>query len=119
VKPVPPVDDPRTVARAIVRLAEAPERERPMGAIGTGLEVLHALAPALCERVVARRVEDGQFLDVPSPRTPGNLFQPMDTWTEESGGWRAPAPWRPLARVAAAAVAGVVPLLAWRLIRTR
>jgi hypothetical protein len=89
VKPMNPVYDAEQVAQAIVRVAEHPRREVMVGNAGRMLALLHTLAPAWAERMLARRVEKDHFQDRLVPRSAGNLFEPMSEWTGVSGGWTA------------------------------
>jgi hypothetical protein len=89
VKPLDPVNDPDRVARAIVRCARRPRRERVVGRGGRQMILMHALAPALFERLFARRVERDHFEPEPSPPRSGNLFAPVTEGSDASGGWRS------------------------------
>ncbi|MBI4497432.1 MAG: SDR family oxidoreductase [Chloroflexi bacterium] len=90
VRPMSPVYAADHVAAAIVRLAEAPQREVFVGNAGRLLGLLHSVAPGLAERLLARQVDRSHFQERSAPPTPGNLFRPMPEWTSVSGGWRAP-----------------------------
>ena len=89
VKPMWPVYPAEQVAEAIVACVENPEREVMVGNAGRMLNVLHAVAPALHDAALARRVERDHFQDSPAPSTAGNLFEPIMQETGISGGWRA------------------------------
>lgn len=94
VQPAPPVYPPERVARAIVATAARPRRDRIVGGAGRPLAVLHALAPAVFERVNARYVDRGHFVaGEPAKPTSGNLFRPAPGSTGASqGGWRRRQP---------------------------
>jgi len=87
VKPMSPVYPAEQVARAIVSCAENPEREVMVGNAARVLNVLHTVAPALHDAILARQVERHHFQDRPASKTPGNLFDPMPHYTGTSGGW--------------------------------
>jgi NAD(P)-dependent dehydrogenase (short-subunit alcohol dehydrogenase family) len=86
VKPPPPVYPPELVAKAIVRSALRPRRERIVGNAGRQLNLLRWTAPGLYERVNARFVDSQQFGDRPAPATDGNLMVPMAAEPDPSGG---------------------------------
>lgn len=113
IKPLSPVYDAEEVARAIVGCAEEPQREVVVGAAGSALVALHTLSPELGEWVMARQGEKDRFIDLPSPPTAGNLFEPMPQWTGVSGGWKVGGR-APIGRVAAVGLAAfAVSLLGW------
>jgi short-subunit dehydrogenase len=88
VQPIPPVYSAEKVAGAIVRLVRHPRREIVVGnAAKLGL-IMHVIAPALTERIFAKRVEQKHFQDRLAPSTEGNLFKPMTEYHMVSGGWR-------------------------------
>jgi len=59
-----------------------------VGNAGRMLHVLHTLAPALHDAVLARQVERDHFEDRSASKTPGNLFDALPHYTGTSGGWR-------------------------------
>ena len=75
------------VARVIVSCAERPRREVVVGSSVRALEVLYALSPALCERVINRTVKKGFFRDETGRSGTGNLFEPYPRWTSTDGGF--------------------------------
>lgn len=79
------------VARAIVSCAERPRREVVVGSSVRALEALHALSPALYERVIDRTIRKGFLRDEPGERGPGNLFEPDSRWTSTDGGFNEEA----------------------------
>ena len=88
VQPIPPVYSAEKVAGAILRLVRHPGREIVVGnAAKLGL-IMHVIAPALTERIFAKRVEQKHFQDRLAPSTEGNLFKPMTEYHMVSGGWR-------------------------------
>ena len=76
-RPIPPVYEPRTVARAIVFAAEHPRREVVVGGAGKLALVLRRISPALLDWLLLR---DGIGWRVQESSTPGNqpgtLFAP-------------------------------------------
>lgn len=111
---VPPgVLDPRTVAEAVVRLADHPKKTTALGAPAAMMraaEVLTAnLSPAVLNSIFTwyfRGKADH------APATDGNLFAPPDDDGEVQGGYRRPEQQRATAAAAlglvAAAVAGII-----------
>ena len=76
-------------ARTIVKLIEKPRREVVIGRSGQALVLARHAAPALVDRIFARRAVRDQFDgDQPAPATEGNLFEPDARWQVVSGGWR-------------------------------
>ncbi len=114
-KPMSPVYPVEAVAGAIVRLAERPQREVFVGAIGRMMTLQHALAPGLTERMMARKVEQDHFEDVPAEASAGNLFEPMPQWAAPSGNWLPPRSGGLLAPalIAGAVVVGMPLLYRW------
>jgi NAD(P)-dependent dehydrogenase (short-subunit alcohol dehydrogenase family) len=87
VKPAPPVHPPERVAKAIVRSAIRPRRERIVGNAGRQLNLTRRLAPGLFERVNARFVDSQHFTDEPAAATDGNLVSPMEAGSDVRDGW--------------------------------
>jgi NAD(P)-dependent dehydrogenase (short-subunit alcohol dehydrogenase family) len=109
VKPPPPAYPPERVARAIVRSALRPRRERIVGNAGRQLNLVRWTLPWLYERANAWYVDRQAFADRPAPATDGNLMVPMADQPDPLGGrpgqpggpgaqagrsgtWRSPAP---------------------------
>jgi NAD(P)-dependent dehydrogenase (short-subunit alcohol dehydrogenase family) len=89
VRPIPPLLDPERVALGIVRCARAPAREVTFGRLGRALELLHACAPRLHDRTVARGFEAGSFARRGSPASAGNVLAPIEREARTVGGdWR-------------------------------
>lgn len=78
---------PEKIARAIVSCAERPRREVVVGNAVRMLELMHALSPALYDRIIDRVVWRGFLRDEPSETGPGNLFEPDPGWTGVDGGF--------------------------------
>jgi short-subunit dehydrogenase len=91
VKPPRPVYAPGDVARAIVRCAVRPRRERYVGSSARMQRVLHAVAPRLFERLARRLFEREHVLPAPAPATSGNVLDPMGPGVRADGGWRRAA----------------------------
>ncbi len=102
-KALDPVNPPEKVAKTIVRAARRPVRERLAGRGAGQMIALQTVAPAVFERLIARKIDRDHFLDEPAAPTSGNLFAPAGDAAETTGGWREPG--RGTARMAAAAVA--------------
>ncbi len=112
-KPLNPTYDAVDVAKAMVRCAERPRREVFVGNAGRMLALLHTVAPAVYERVMARQVERDEFQQAPAPQTTGNLFAPVSEGADVSGGWKAPTAGQdgPVRRGLALGKAALVPAL--------
>lgn len=111
-KALTPTFPPEKVADAIVRAVERPRRETVVGSSGKLLLLQRRLAPALVDRTFAKQMETDQFGEGSAPATGGNLFEPVDEGSGETGGWQtvSPATRRAvgLATLAAAALAAGV-----------
>lgn len=79
------------IARAIVSCAERPRREVVVGSSVRALETLHAVSPALYERVINRTVRKGFLRNEPGVPGSGNLFEPDSHWTSTDGGFNEEA----------------------------
>ncbi|HKU43295.1 MAG TPA: hypothetical protein VJR89_34275, partial [Polyangiales bacterium] len=73
---VPPMQSPESVARALVRLAEHPVRERHVPRIAALGLALHRLMPRTVERLLLHALERWHFERTPQPITHGNLYTP-------------------------------------------
>ncbi len=117
-KAMPPVYPAERVARAIVGMAERPQREMYVGNSARTFSLLSLVAPGLAERLLAAST-DRQHFDNTRPALPtnGNLFAPVAEGTTVSGGWKP----RGSARVLRAALVGAAALLpamvGWRWLR--
>ncbi len=87
VKAMEPVYSAERIADAILELAERPRREVSVGGAPKMIMLMHALAPSLAEKTMARKVDKDHFMDRPTPPTDGNLFQPMRESENVSGGF--------------------------------
>jgi NAD(P)-dependent dehydrogenase (short-subunit alcohol dehydrogenase family) len=88
IKALTPLYQPEQAAGTIVGLIERPRREAIIGRSGQALALARHAAPALVDRIFARRAVRDQFDgDEKAEDTPGNLFEPDDRWASVSGGW--------------------------------
>jgi short-subunit dehydrogenase len=86
----PPLLDPRTVARAIVGLAQRPRPTTMVGMPTALVRLGHAVSPGLSTRMMARFLRS-YFADAaPAARTSGNLFAPPRDPGGIDGGLRSP-----------------------------
>jgi NAD(P)-dependent dehydrogenase (short-subunit alcohol dehydrogenase family) len=112
VRPIPPLLGPERVALGIVRCARTPAREVTFGRLGRALELLHAFAPRLHARTVARGFEAGSFGPQRRPSTAGNVLAPSDSPAHTIGGhWRDSRRQELLAAFAATAITSLRGLL--------
>lgn len=113
-KPMDPVYQPEQVAEVVLGLIRHPRREAFVGGAARLMAVAGTLAPAMTERLMARKVDQDHFQDRPAAATPGNILRPM--WDAVHGGWRQEDHARrddrggTVAAVAGAALAAAVPL---------
>lgn len=84
-RPIPPVQAPDIVAKALVDLAARPRRERHVPRIAVLGLALHALAPRTVERVLLDVVREWHLGPEPEPRTRGNLEEPGPAPTTAHG----------------------------------
>lgn len=89
VGPVDPVYDVARAAQAMVRLAEAPQRELAVGGAVAALNLSKRLAPGTTERLTGRYATRTQFPGGVAADGDGNLFAALPGAAR--GGWR-PAP---------------------------
>ena len=88
---VPPgVLDPRTVAKAVVRLADHPRNTTAVGAPAVMMRVAEFLTPNLVPAAMNGFM--GRYFGKadPAPKTDGNLFSPPGDDGEVDGGFRRP-----------------------------
>lgn len=127
-RPAAPVYDPDVVAELIVHAAEHPSRELFAGGMGWMLALGQRIAPRVNEAILARVGQPIQRTDLPkSDLAPSNLESPIPGTDEIRGGYggRAVSVMNKLqmlpsqARVALAAGAGALTVLALRRARSR
>jgi hypothetical protein len=88
-QPVEPIYQPEVCARAILRAAENPRRQRILGSWNWLLVQGNKVMPGVFDHYAARTAVDGQQTDEPvDPATPDNLFDPVDDRPETSRGAR-------------------------------
>jgi len=87
-KALPPAYPPQKVAKRIVKLAQRPKARIVVGGAARVTILQHLLAPRLTERTLATLVEKTHFAEDGQAPTPGNLFEPAEHGSGESGGWR-------------------------------
>jgi short-subunit dehydrogenase len=115
VQPMPPVYQAEKAARTIVSLGEHPRREVFVGNAARLMAWMHALAPGLVERRMARKVDREHLADRPAPHQPGNILEPTPQWTSIGGGWRGgEGRWTRRVATAAAVALPVAAALYWR-----
>lgn len=88
IHPIPPVVGPDRVARVIVRAARHPRRRRVVGAVQGSMLVVHALAPAFADRVLAVAMRRLGLRRHPTAPTSGTVDAPDPRSNAVSGGWR-------------------------------
>ena len=111
----PPLLDPRTVARRIVKVSRHPRPTTMIGVVTPVLRLAHALAPEATVGTIGR-VMKTYFSRAPRvPRSEGNVHTPPATPGGIDGGLRQDSSLATRGAVAAGCVLGV--LLARRLIR--
>lgn len=98
---VPPgVLDPRTVAKAVVRLADHPRNTTAVGAPAAMMKLGQFLAPNLGAAIMNGFMGSYFGRADPAPRTEGNLFEPPADDGQVDGGFRDPGRRRKAAMVA-------------------
>lgn len=89
IRPIRPLLDPAAVARQIVELAFGSKREAYAGRIGPTINLAHALAPGLTERLARLTVDVMQLSRSEETVSWGNLVEPSWRRAEVNGGWRS------------------------------
>jgi len=88
IHPIPPVVDARRVARAVLASAERPRRRRIVGIVQGSFVPLHALAPALADRILAATMRRLGVRREAASDTHGTVSAPDPASNRVSGGWR-------------------------------
>lgn len=88
IRPIPPVVDPRRVGRAILASAERPRRRRIVGVVQGSFVALHAIAPALADRLLAATMRRLGVRRATARDTAGTVAAPDPTSNNVDGGWR-------------------------------
>ena len=105
---VPPgVLDPRSVARAVVRLADHPRHTTAIGAPALAMKLAQFLTPDLSATLMNRFMSRYFRKADPAPATSGNLFAPPADDGQVDGGYRRPGQ-RKTAAAAAVGAAAVI-----------
>jgi short-subunit dehydrogenase len=102
----PPLLDPRTVADAVVRLADHPRASVILGAPTWVARASHFLSPSLNARTIKAGFERYFATAEPAPVTDGNVLAPPGDGARIDGGLRKPSPQR--AGLTAATVLGAL-----------
>jgi len=118
IKPMAPVYTPEMVARAIVDLVADPQPEVMVGGIGYVMTSMNTVAPALTQRILAKKMPKSHLEREPAPSSPGNVLTPVAHDARVRGGWNG-SEHRASSAVAVAALAAVAGAVGWRLWRSR
>jgi NAD(P)-dependent dehydrogenase (short-subunit alcohol dehydrogenase family) len=94
VPPGRPVSADR-VAAQVVRCADRPRREVPVGGASRFGVLAARIVPGLVERAGARVLSRQHFADEPTALSEGNLFEPPDFGARVDDGWRSEGRRRP------------------------
>jgi short-subunit dehydrogenase len=94
VKPAPPIADPRTVAREVVRLIQRPRSRKMIGLSSGFLRLSYALFPKLTRNITATVIRKYLAQAKLIEHTSGNVLKPVDYGTGIDGGWRLNKPSR-------------------------
>ncbi len=91
IEPIPPVYGPEEVVNALYQVAQHPKDETAVGGFsGTGMALLHQLAPGLVEFMMAKLTHHTEKNDAPpAPESPGSVREPVAAGTEVTGGWKS------------------------------
>jgi len=120
IRPPYPLYDPRSVADAIVHLADHPENSAvTVGSVATAARIANTVAPGLLRYAASWFI--GRYLrQAPeAPPTSGNLFEPSQGTLSAEGGWRRQRRQRTIASTALVSALGAVAWLAYAQIRKR
>lgn len=117
IKPMDPISSAEDVAKVFIELAATKERESYVTSFPRVLAAMHAVAPDLHDRLVAKQTDKKHFKDEPAEPTNGNLFHADPAHTGVSGGWIPPDKndkAKNVGIVAALAIPLIVGFLTWR-----
>ena len=87
-KPAPPVFDPKTVARAMVKLSQRPKAITITDAYAPFLKLSYGIFPGLFTAITAKVISTYLEKGNPIKSTTGNVFDPVGFGTSVYGGWR-------------------------------
>lgn len=120
IRPPYPLYDPRSVADAIVHLAEHPEDSAiTVGSVATLAKIANSIAPGML-RYAANWFIGGYLRQAPeAPTTDGNLFEPSQGTLDVEGGWRRQRRQRTVTSTAVISALGAVAWLAYSQARKR
>lgn len=120
IRPPYPLYDPRSVADAIVHLADHPEDSAiTVGSVATLAKIANSIAPSLL-RYATNWFIGGYLRQAPeAPTTDGNLFEPSQGTLDVEGGWRRQRRQRTVASTALISAVGAVAWLAYSQARKR
>ncbi len=90
-RPAPPVYDPQSVARAMVKLSLHPKDGTTIGSVATLLRLAHFVSPKLTRNLTALFMKTYFNEADESPATSGNVFEPVEYGTSIYGGWNSSA----------------------------
>ena len=91
VQALPPVNSAEDVIETFVHLALNPEDEIVVGAAGKAMSTLHAVFPALAEKMLGAEARKKQMTEAPAAGpTSGAVLHPTEKGTGVSGGRRSP-----------------------------
>ncbi len=88
IKPIPPVYDARTVAKAIVSLAVRPKNAVTFGASAVFFKFVNSLFPGATQRVLVTLMDFYFKRAKQIPVSDGSIFETNNTNTGIDGGWR-------------------------------
>jgi short-subunit dehydrogenase len=88
VQAIEPVYDARYAAKQIVSLAMRPRREIVVGLVGRLMRQQNAHMPRMYEKLFARFTNNDLLAESSAENSSGNLYEPIETNTGISGGWR-------------------------------
>jgi NAD(P)-dependent dehydrogenase (short-subunit alcohol dehydrogenase family) len=88
VQPIPPVGDPRRVARAIASCLDRPGRRHTIGTTQRLYSIGNALMPSVYGRLAPLMMERTGFGDEDAPPDSGTVLAPRPSTNACEGGWR-------------------------------
>ena len=88
--PMPPIQSPEKVARALVAMAEHPVRERHVPGVAVLGLAWHWLMPRTVDRLILDMLRNWHFDHVREPATEGNLYEPDPRDPQHAHGTRGP-----------------------------
>ena len=101
-RPAPPVYNPQTVAKAMVKVCEVPKDTLAVSSVSVLLRMAHSLFPRLTRRLTANVIDLYLRKADSTPYTTGNVLETVEYGTSIHGGWGLQP------RTKAALISGVV-----------